>query len=399
MTVRVPASQPLVSVIIPTYNYGHFVMAAIESVQRQDYSQIEVIVIDDGSTDNTPQLLSCRTDLIYVRQENQGLSAARNHGIRLAKGKYLQFLDADDLLGVTSIRERVEFLENNPDKSAVICRSAFFREQPRPDLCTFKLAEWRQPDKGFIDLALYYFNIAPPHAFLVRKSIVDNHALWFDTNLRACEDYDFWFRLAQLSGIPGAIRTCWVYYRQHEQSMSRSYANQYRHDAELCRRIFAATSGGTLWLGNLPPTDYFAAMFAAGLLTARRLWFVDRLSFTDFSSSYLLPLQEKLKEAQHQIPSTAAAQFHYAHARLTLNRMFLRDASIDFATYQVLSRALPKRPSLFVHALKLGMAPVSLRTLARLLKLDLQYALLALSARRRDRASKGQHRPSQTEGM
>ena len=89
--------NPLVSIILPTFNCGEFIEETIESVFRQTYDNFEIIVVDDGSTDNTPQIASkYKENLSYIRQENQGLSTARNVGIRLSKGEYLAFLDADD---------------------------------------------------------------------------------------------------------------------------------------------------------------------------------------------------------------------------------------------------------------------------------------------------------------
>lgn len=371
------SSWPLVSVIIPAYNYGQFVLSAINSVKQQDYPHIEIIVVDDGSTDNTPQLLSNLSSIIYLHQENQGLSAARNQGIRLAKGKYLQFLDADDLLGSNSIGKRVAFLEQNPDKSAVICRSAFFHGQFYPQRLKFWHAEWRQPEADQVDLALYYFNIAPPHAFLVRKSVIEKTSLEFDTSLRACEDYDFWFRLAQVSGVPGMVRSCWVYYRQHENSMSRSYTNQYRHDAELCRRILANADNSKMWLGSRPPSDYLAAMFASSLLTARRLWYVDRLSYSDFLTGHVLKLQKKLEHAQREFPATVAAQIYLAQTRLILLKMWFRDCSVDQAVYDKLNKFFSSKKSFFASAIDIRVA-LPMRVVARLLKLDLHYACLML---------------------
>jgi glycosyltransferase involved in cell wall biosynthesis len=369
-------------VIIPAYNYGHFVMAAIGSVQRQDHPNIEIIVIDDGSTDSTPQLLNGLPGIRYIRQENQGLSAARNNGIRLANGKYLQFLDADDLLGPTSIRKRLEYLERNPDRSAVICRSAFFKEQVYSERFAKFHSEWRQPDVKQVDLALYYFNIAPPHAFLVRKSEIDKHGLYFDVKLRACEDYDFWFRLALASGVPGLIRTCWVYYRQHAHSMSRSYLNQYRHDAELCSRIFSTVVAGMPWLGDRPPADYLSAMFASSLLTARRLWKIDPPSFLDFISGHILPLQIRFNWALLDQPATPAAHLYLSLARLTLFRMSFRDSSLDADIRLKLKRIFIVQNNWLERAITLVKQPISFNIVARILILDFSYAALVLLARR-----------------
>ncbi|MCK8600209.1 glycosyltransferase [Desulfoferrobacter suflitae] len=375
------AGYPLVSVIIPAYNYARFLAAAIDSVRQQDYPHIEIIVIDDGSTDDTPLILSKISNITYIRQENQGLSAARNHGIQLAHGKYLQFLDADDLLGVTSIRKRVDFLEQNPDKSAVICRSAYFSVRPYPERYAFLNKEWRQPDPNHVDLALCYFNIAPPHAFLIRKSEVDKISLRFDPHLRACEDYDFWFRLAQRSGVPGVVRSCWVYYRQHKNSMSRSYVNQYQHDAELCKRVLALMDDSKKFFCARPMADYLFAMLAASLLTARRLWRVDRSSFDDFTSWHIMHLQRKLCEAQRESPPTAMAHLYLALSRLHLLRMWFRDHSLNWVDYDRLCDVLPSAKSYFVSAISRGVALVSLRTTARLLKFDVLYAALLLRSK------------------
>src|SRR5271165_7143352 len=91
-------SAPLISVVIPTYNYGRYVPQAVESVLAQTFKDFEIIVVDDGSTDDTPQQLEPYQDRIRVhKQANQGVSAARNAGVRLARAALVAFLDADDV--------------------------------------------------------------------------------------------------------------------------------------------------------------------------------------------------------------------------------------------------------------------------------------------------------------
>jgi glycosyltransferase involved in cell wall biosynthesis len=103
--------EPLISVIIPTYNYGQFIRSALESLYRQTYhrDRIEVIVVDDGSTDDTEEILNTYEDrLIYLRQENRGIASARNRGISTAKGELITFLDSDDLWHEERLRRVVE---------------------------------------------------------------------------------------------------------------------------------------------------------------------------------------------------------------------------------------------------------------------------------------------------
>src|SRR3989440_1186714 len=111
------ASQPLVSVIIPTYNYAHFITEAVASVQSQTYSNWEIIVVDDGSTDDTEEVVkriaADERRISYLRQDNARQAAARNNGISHAKGNYFQFLDGDDLIEPQKLEQQVTFSEQH----------------------------------------------------------------------------------------------------------------------------------------------------------------------------------------------------------------------------------------------------------------------------------------------
>ena len=108
--------RPLVSVIIPTFNRDWIVAEAIQSVLAQSYRQFELIVVDDGSTDRTPAILRKFKDSIQViRQTNQGVSAARNHGVDAARGEFIAFLDSDDLWRPEKLSVQVNFFLSNPE--------------------------------------------------------------------------------------------------------------------------------------------------------------------------------------------------------------------------------------------------------------------------------------------
>ena len=118
MTAR--SKKPEVSVILPTYNRGWILKEAIDSVLAQDFRDFELIVVDDGSTDNTPQILdSYHQDLMVVRQPNRGVSAARNRGIAAAGGGLIAFLDSDDLWLPRKLSSQVVFFNSNPEY--IIC--------------------------------------------------------------------------------------------------------------------------------------------------------------------------------------------------------------------------------------------------------------------------------------
>src|SRR5829696_1766997 len=105
----------LVSVVIPCYNQAHYLGEAIESVLAQSYPYIEIVVIDDGSTDNTSKVAGSYSGVCCIRQDNQGLSAARNTGLRHSEGEYVVFLDADDRLLPEALQAGIECLQTNPE--------------------------------------------------------------------------------------------------------------------------------------------------------------------------------------------------------------------------------------------------------------------------------------------
>jgi len=107
-----------ISVIIPTYNYAQFLPQCLDSIIRQNMPDIEIIVVDDGSTDNTPEVLTPYRDRIkYIPKEHEGVNSARNTGIKNCTGEFIHFLDADDLVGDNYFISQLKFLKNNPDVS------------------------------------------------------------------------------------------------------------------------------------------------------------------------------------------------------------------------------------------------------------------------------------------
>ena len=123
-------ANPLVSVIIPLYNQKQYIGRAIKSVLRQTYSPIEIIVVNDGSTDNPHEILISYLDKIrIITQSNKGLAAARNAGFNIAKGKYIQFLDADDTILKNKIETQTNILENNNDLGLTACRTIWVDEE------------------------------------------------------------------------------------------------------------------------------------------------------------------------------------------------------------------------------------------------------------------------------
>ncbi|MFN6487966.1 MULTISPECIES: glycosyltransferase [unclassified Nostoc] len=189
--------EPTVSVIIPTYQRGHIVSQAINSVLAQTYKDYEIIVINDGSQDNTPQVLaefSDRHHITAIHQANQGLSAARNAGIRSARGKYIAFLDDDDLWEPQKLEKQISVLEANPRIGLIYSDSLFFSDQQGLFPGSYNTA---YPTPNLLILwTLFRYNYIPVLTVVVRRDCLDKVGL-FDETLRSCEDYDLWLRLIE----------------------------------------------------------------------------------------------------------------------------------------------------------------------------------------------------------
>lgn len=142
--------NPLVSIVIPTYNYARYLSRAIESCLLQSYKNLEIIVVDDGSTDNTRDILrDMEGRLLYTYQENKGVSAARNTGLEASTGAFITFLDADDYLTEDSIESRLDILMDKSDLQFVIS------ETYSKDVSTDKLSYRPASKKDFITDGLH----------------------------------------------------------------------------------------------------------------------------------------------------------------------------------------------------------------------------------------------------
>lgn len=210
---------PLVSVIIPAYNCARYLPAAIESALQQTHPCIEVIVVNDGSPDNTDEVIQPYLDrIIYIKQENRGLSAARNVGFRASHGKFVCFLDADDILLPDKFERQLAKFEREPDLGVVISGYIDVEEDGQTEILTVK-KHW---NRDALDRMLNH-EVFPLHVALIRRSVLEASALFpeeIDTN-ESQEDWQLWLDLAlhgvQFSSIPeltckyrnrpGSIRT------------------------------------------------------------------------------------------------------------------------------------------------------------------------------------------------
>jgi glycosyltransferase involved in cell wall biosynthesis len=183
--------KPLISVIIPTYNRGWIVQEAIDSVLNQDFTDYELIVVDDGSEDDTAAILASYGQSISVlHQLNKGVSAARNHGIAAASGQLIAFLDSDDLWLPRKLSTQVKFFKDHPDAVINQTQERWIRKGVRVNP-----KQRHHKFSGMIFEHSLALCLVSPSAVMLKKNLFDDVG-GFDEQLPACEDYDLWLRIS-----------------------------------------------------------------------------------------------------------------------------------------------------------------------------------------------------------
>ena len=180
-----------VSVIIPTYNRPKLTLQAVRSVLLQSEPPDEVIVVDDGSTNETRRMLESFGDqIMFIYQDNRGVAAARNHGIRKSANDWVAFLDSDDLWTVDKLALQRRALQSNPDYKICYTGEHWLRHGK-----SVNARKQRSKYNGWIYRQCLAACIVAASSVLVHKSVFDKVGL-FDENLPACEDYELWLRIA-----------------------------------------------------------------------------------------------------------------------------------------------------------------------------------------------------------
>ena len=210
--------QPQVTVIIPTYNRAAVLPRALNSVLAQKGVGFEIIVIDDGSTDGTRELMAGKYPQVsYYYQENQGPAAARNRGIRYARSELAAFLDSDDEWLPGKLQAQVEWLEQNSAYRIVQTQEIWIRNGRRVN----PMKKHRKYG-GFIFAKCLPLCIVSPSAVMIHRSLFDDIGM-FDESLPACEDYDLWLRIAARFPIGLIEKPYLIKYGGHADQTSRKY--------------------------------------------------------------------------------------------------------------------------------------------------------------------------------
>jgi len=223
--------MPKVSVIIPTYNRAKYLCEAIDSVLAQTYKDYEIIVVDDGSTDDTKKVLAkYGSSIRYYCQENSGIAVARNVGISLSEGEYIAFLDDDDIWLSDKLKVQMKYLEKNSDIDLVTSRAEIIDSEGHLT-GGFKPSKFYATD--FEGLLNSNFIVVPSVVF--KKKILSKVG-YFDEKLRCCEDYELWLRIA-LKGKIYFMDQVLVKYRMTPNSLSKDLIKLYTSGIYIFKKL------------------------------------------------------------------------------------------------------------------------------------------------------------------
>lgn len=231
-----------VSIIIPAYNQGQYLGEAIQSVLDQTYQDFEIIVVDDGSVDHTRQVVGTYHDprLAYYYQENGGLSAARNTGIKYSNSPYLLFLDADDRLYPIALELHLKNIGSKPGIGMSVGGWEYVHDQdPR-------FSQRVSPPASFPPESFLYGNPFPVHSVLVNREWIDRCGL-FDETLKACEDWDLWLRFSMAGCKIASFNEIVCIYRVHSSQMTKQPVRMRTAMLTLLDKVFRNTALPPEW--------------------------------------------------------------------------------------------------------------------------------------------------------
>jgi glycosyltransferase involved in cell wall biosynthesis len=203
-------NSPLVSCIVPVFNGERYLGEALDSILKQIYRQLEIIVVDDGSTDTTPTVAArYRERLLYVRQDNAGAPTARNLGLSLARGEFVAFLDADDLWRPEKLQRQMRQFEGRPELDvSVTYLQNFWVAELKKEETRFKGHRLSEPVPGYVTQTL-----------LARRSAFDSVGL-FNESLKVGDPTDWFLRATEQGLVTEMLRDVLVDRRMHESNTS-----------------------------------------------------------------------------------------------------------------------------------------------------------------------------------
>lgn len=237
---------PPISVVMPVYNREKLVARAINSILNQTYRNFEFIIVDDGSTDNTPSILKSfaqkdRRVKILTNEKNMGIAYSRQKGLNAARGKYVAIMDSDDFSVPTRLEKSIAFMTDHPEVDAMTGDLGDADEYTPtneyfdPDKPKYK----KLMDPGFYEVELNFYNVFPNVSSMYKRSFVKKHNIHYDPDFIAAEDYDFWRQIVMAGGKLASISDLLVYARSHYTNSPQYYTALHDNSLKIHRLMLS----------------------------------------------------------------------------------------------------------------------------------------------------------------
>jgi glycosyltransferase involved in cell wall biosynthesis len=257
--------SPTVSVVIPTYNRWPILRDALESVRAQTCEDFEVIIVDDGSTDETATELGRMGGAVrLIAQTRRGVAAARNRGVSAAEGRYLAFLDSDDLWLPNKLAVQLAFMNEHPEVAICQTEEIWIRRGARVN----PKARHRKPHGDIFKRSLELCLVSPSAVMMTRELFLESGG--FDENLPVCEDYDLWLRIAVNYPVPLLPQALVIKRGGHADQLSHSVWGMDRFRVLALQKILRSGISGERRQWALAALEHKASVLAAGARKRQR---------------------------------------------------------------------------------------------------------------------------------
>lgn len=226
--------MPAISIILPAYNAELTIKESIESILNQDFTDFELLIINDGSNDNTQKIIESYKDSrikLINNEKNYGLIYSLNKGLDNASGKYIARMDADDISMPHRLKRQFDFMEANPE--VIVCGSKIRYFGQKKFIPPFKAPKTDYECKQYM---IYGSCFAHPTT-IIRKSILDNYNIKYDDNFYNCEDYKLWLDLMEYGKFYN-LQQILLKYRISAQQITQNYNLKQIKNSQICRRIY-----------------------------------------------------------------------------------------------------------------------------------------------------------------
>jgi glycosyltransferase involved in cell wall biosynthesis len=284
-----------VSVVMPAYNQAEYIREAINSVLRQSYEYLELIIVDDGSTDETAEVVRSFGDrrIIFIQQENCGLSGARNRGIVAATGEYLAFLDSDDKYARQKLETQVRFLEEHKEVGIV---AGGWRVIDADGRVRAYMRPWQNKEMQINDINTWLRSCPmTPHSLLLRKDWIEKVG-GFDERFRRLEDWDLYLRLKDIGCVFGYLEDIVCDYRLHGENMTRNAVEQARTMIKVLDKYFSNENIANTILEK--KDNYYAFAYIRGAVNE---YVAGELTAAKIDLAKAVVLDEKLLKGEKDI--------------------------------------------------------------------------------------------------